>query len=69
MAVTFPIHPALSREELATVLAALRFYQEKGLADDPEARSDAIHEIATDGDEVVSLCGEDVDALCLRLNG
>ncbi len=57
----------LEPEELATILAALRFYQGQGLGD-PENRPTAIHEIATCCDEVVSLDDEGIDALCEKLN-
>ncbi|NRC54187.1 hypothetical protein [Neoaquamicrobium sediminum] len=57
----------LDAQELATVLAALRFYQESGMGD-PGNRSNAIHEIATNGDSVVSLDADAIDALCERLN-
>lgn len=52
--------------EFNTILAALRFYQEKGQGD-PYNRSDAIHDIATDGDQI-SLDDEGIDELCMRLN-
>ena len=58
---------ALEAAELATVLAALRFYQEEGRGD-PANRSDAIHDIATACDEVTSLDASAIDALCERLN-
>jgi len=51
----------------ATILAALRFYQEKGQGE-PFERSDAIHDIATNGGEVVSLDAAGIDDLCERLN-
>ncbi|MBT9385488.1 hypothetical protein KM176_16560 [Pseudooceanicola sp. CBS1P-1] len=57
----------LSEQELATVLAALRFYQEKGMGD-PENRSDAIHEIATDCGSCISLDASGIDDLCEKLN-
>lgn len=53
--------------DLATILAALRFYQERGLGD-PGNRSDEIHEIATDGGGVISLDDNGIDDLCERLN-
>lgn len=64
-----PMKITLNNEELATVLASLRYWQEQGLADNPSARSDAIHDIATAGDQLTSLTGESIDALCQRLNG
>lgn len=54
--------------ELATVLAALRYYQANGQGD-PANRSDEIHDVATNGGEVeASLDGAAIDALCERLN-
>lgn len=61
-------HVSLSREELATVLAALRHYQSCGYGD-PAEREDEIHEIATDGGDLTSLDEADIDELCARLNG
>lgn len=58
----------LTREELATVLAALRYYQENGQGD-PFNRSNRIHTIATDdGNVMSSLDDEGIDNLCERLN-
>jgi glycosyltransferase A (GT-A) superfamily protein (DUF2064 family) len=57
----------LDRQELATVLAALRYYQEQGMGE-PANRSDAIHEIATDGGEVVSVDADGIDTLCEKIN-
>jgi hypothetical protein len=52
----------------ATILAALRYYQEQGLGD-PANRSDEIHEIATNAGLVLaSLDDQGIDALCDRLN-
>ena len=53
--------------DLATILAALRFYQENGQGD-PDNRSDAIHEVATGGGDVISLDAAGIDDLCERLN-
>ena len=53
--------------EHATILAALRYYQSKGMGD-PNNRSLAIHEIATNDDEVISLDADGIDSLCMRLN-
>lgn len=58
----------LTGQELATVLAALRYYQLNGLADYPALRPDAIHNIAVEGDFVASLDGKGIDQLCERLN-
>lgn len=54
-------------EEFNTILAALRFYQESGMGD-PFNRSGAIHDIATNGGEDISLDYDAIDALCERLN-
>ncbi|HHA2676641.1 TPA: hypothetical protein ACOECQ_002765 [Stenotrophomonas maltophilia] len=58
----------LHAEETATILAALRYYQQHGQGS-PENRSDEIHEIATGGDEgLTSLDDEGIDDLCEHLN-
>lgn len=57
----------ITDQEHATILAALRFYQEKGQGD-PDNRSDMIHDIATNGDAVISLDDEGIDELCERIN-
>lgn len=54
-------------QELHAILAALRFYQERG-QDGPANRTDAIHDIATNGGEMVSLDAAGIDELCERLN-
>lgn len=52
----------------ATILAALRYYQQEGLGE-PCNRPVEIHEIATDGGAVMSsLDDEGIDALCEQLN-
>lgn len=59
---------SLDHSELSTVLAALRFYQSRGLGE-PANRPGDIHEIATDGGTVMaSLDDEGIDSLCERLN-
>jgi hypothetical protein len=45
-----------------TLIAALRFWQEKGMCQ-PVNRSDEMQDLATNGDEVTSLCDVDVDRL------
>lgn len=55
------------KQDLNTVLAALRFYQQQGMGD-PSNRSDEIHAIATDGDTDISMDGGGIDALCEHLN-
>lgn len=62
-----PTTPVLSAEELATILAALRYYQQQGLGD-PLSRPDEIHWIATNNDTITSLAAEDIDRLCEYLN-
>ena len=57
----------LTRQEVNTILAALRYYQENGQGD-PFKRSDAIHDIATDGDTDISMDDEGIDDLCERIN-
>jgi hypothetical protein len=58
----------LNDAEHATIIAALRFYQQHGQGD-PFQRADDIHELATNGGEVMSsLDDEGIDALCERLN-
>lgn len=49
-------------QQHATVLAALRFYQQAGMGE-PSNRSDAIHDIATNMDEVISLDEAGIDDL------
>jgi len=58
----------LDREELATVLAALRYYQDSGMGD-PFNRPDWLHDIAVpdDGSDT-SLDAEAIDELCERIN-
>ncbi len=53
--------------ELATILAALRFYQQEGQGE-PSNRCDDIHHIATDGETQISLNSEGIDALRERIN-
>jgi ribonuclease PH len=53
--------------EFATILAALRYYQQEGQGE-PSNRSDGIHVIATDGDTHTSLDAAGIDALCERIN-
>lgn len=57
----------LDGQEVATILAALRYYQEQGMGE-PSNRSNAIHDIATDGDNQISMDAEGIDALCEQLN-
>lgn len=57
----------LDEAEFATVLAALRYYQQEGMGE-PCNRSDDIQAIATNDDMVTSLDDEGIDILCERLN-
>ena len=56
------------RAELATVLAALRYYQQEGLGDPDNRPSDIHTNTATDDDCCISLDAEAVDTLCERIN-
>lgn len=58
----------LEREDVATILAALRYYQRNGQGN-PDNRDDAIHDIATAGGAVISRDDEGIDDLYHRLNG
>ena len=53
--------------EHATLLAALRYYQQNGQGE-PSNRCDAIHAIATDGGARISLDTAGIDALCEHIN-
>lgn len=54
-------------EDLHTIIAALRFWQSHGMCD-PDKRSPEFQDLATGGDEVTSLCAEDLDELIEQLN-
>ena len=58
----------LDGRELATVLAALRYYQCENLQDDGAVADQAAGDIASDGDRLKPLTCEEVDGLCERLN-
>lgn len=53
----------LNDRELATVLAALRYWQREG-----QMSSGHEHDIATDGDSLEALSNAEIDALCEALN-
>ena len=53
----------LDEREVATVLAALRYYQ----ANEPRSFL-TMHEISTDGGRIGALGVEEIDALCERIN-
>jgi hypothetical protein len=57
----------VSEREWATVLAALRFYQERGQTK-PAQRSAWIEVITTDAGRLTALTAEELEQLCLRLN-
>ncbi|HCE7247036.1 TPA: hypothetical protein NHR53_005584 [Pseudomonas aeruginosa] len=50
-----------------TILAALRLYQEMGMGD-PANRSDHIHDIATNGDDEISMDEWGIEELCQSIN-
>jgi hypothetical protein len=56
-----------SAPELNTILAALRFYREAGMADAAN-RSEHIQDIATGGGEEICLDDAAIDELCERIN-
>ena len=58
----------ITRRELATILAALRFHQDENLQGSPETPDQFIKEIATDGGLFKPLSFEEVGKLCERLN-
>lgn len=55
-----------TNQERNTILAALRFYQLKGMGT-PANRSEAIHAIATNGGEDISLDDAGIDELCVKI--
>jgi hypothetical protein len=58
----------LDDAEHATVLAALRYWQQEGMGE-PHNRAEDLHDIATNGGQVMSsLDDAGIDALCERLN-
>jgi hypothetical protein len=57
----------VSDQEFHTIVAALRFYQEKWQGD-PGNRSDWIHDLATNGDNTVSLDTIGIDDLTEQIN-
>ncbi len=57
----------LTSRQLATALAALRYYQSHGLGD-PANRPQEIHEIVTNFASLTSLDAEGIDDLCEGLN-
>ena len=57
----------LQPQDVNTILAALRTYQEAGYGE-PCNRPERIHDIATDGDNDTSLDSAGIDDLCERIN-
>jgi hypothetical protein len=55
------------QEELNTILAALRFYQERGMGD-PFKRPSWLQEIACPNENDTSLTASGIDSLCESLN-
>ena len=58
----------ITRRELATILAALRFHQDENLQGSPEITDQFIKETATNGGLLKPLSFEEVGNLCERLN-
>jgi hypothetical protein len=54
-------------QQHATIIAALNFYYTHGQGD-PANRSDEIHDLATNGDTVISLDNHGIDQLIMYLN-
>lgn len=52
----------VSRQQAATLLAAIRYYQSQGFGD-PDRRPPDVHEIATDGGQCISLDDDGLDHL------
>lgn len=57
----------ITNQERNTILAALRHYQQDGMGE-PDNRSDAIHDIATNGGADISMDAAGIDALCQKIN-
>ena len=53
-------------EDLATIIAALRYWQEQGMCE-PANRSEEMQAAATDDDTLTSLDEADVDDLIMKL--
>ena len=58
---------SVSGQGFSTIMAALRYYQEKGMGN-PDNRSDWIHDLSTNGGDVTSLDDEGIDKLCEGIN-
>lgn len=57
----------ISKQDLNTILAALRFYQEEEMCEAAN-RSGPIDDVATDSGQDVSMDSAEIDDLCVRLN-
>ncbi len=58
----------ISKRELATILAALRFHQDENLCGVEHIADEAIKQIATDGGLLEALSSDEVDELCEKIN-
>lgn len=54
-------------DELNTILAALRYYQQSGMGE-PSNRPDWLQEIACPDDDATSLSDSEIDRLCEEIN-
>lgn len=59
--------PPVEEEDLHTIIAALNYYYNGGQGE-PQNRSEAIHDLATNGGECISRDAEGIDALIVLLN-
>lgn len=58
---------SVERDELNTILAALRYYQNGGMGE-PSSRPDWLQEIACPDDDATSLADSEIDRLCEEIN-
>jgi hypothetical protein len=63
-----PTGSRIDKRELATILAALRFYQDENLTNGREVRDGLLGEVATNCGTLEPLTFDEVNALCERLN-
>lgn len=63
-----PAAPWLDDRNRNTMIAALRYYQMHGLADDPEKRPESTRDIVSDGGTDEGLDDQEIDELCENLN-
>ena len=63
-----PIAIRIDERELATILAALRFYQDENIQGGQVIPDEFIEEVATDGGLLKPLDFQEVSRLCERLN-